>query len=54
MYESMGRPTTTALHTTLKHRGAVETDLLKRPIGSADLTKLDFGRFEIKTILLET
>jgi alpha-mannosidase len=53
LYESLGRPTTTSLRTTLKHRRAIETDLLERPIASADLTALQFEKFEIKTIHLE-
>jgi alpha-mannosidase len=58
LYESLGRRTTTALRTTLPHVSATETDLLERPIPSADpgrldLSRLAFGPFEIKTILLE-
>jgi alpha-mannosidase len=53
LYESLGRQTTTALTTTLPHSVAIETDLLERPGGRADLTRLEFGPFEIKTILLE-
>lgn len=53
LYESLGRPATTALHTSLSHVAAVETDLLERPIGDADLGSLEFGPFEIKTIYLE-
>jgi alpha-mannosidase len=53
MYESLGKATTTAMATTLPHQKTHETDLLERRIGKADLTKLDFGPFEIKTILLE-
>jgi len=53
LYESLGRTCTTALHTTLPHATAVETDLLERPIRNVDLGKLEFGPFEIKTILLE-
>jgi alpha-mannosidase len=53
LYESLGRATTTAVSTTLHHSVAVETDLLERPIGQVDLTRLEFGPFEIKTILLE-
>lgn len=53
LYESLGRATTTALRTRLAHRAAHETDLLERPTGPADLERLAFGPFEIKTILLE-
>ena len=54
LYESLGRPTTTALRTSLPHARATETDLLERPTTSADLSHLEFGPFEIKTLLLET
>jgi alpha-mannosidase len=57
LYESRGRPTTTALRTTLPHSAAIETDLLERPIASAnpvDLDRIGFTPFEIKTLLLET
>ena len=53
LYESLGIPTTTALRTTLPHSRAIETDLVERALGSADLERLSFGPFEIKTILLE-
>ena len=53
LYESLGRPTTTALRVDLPHRAARETDLLERPSGEADLGRLVFRPFEIKTILLE-
>jgi alpha-mannosidase len=53
LYESLGRTTTTSVNTTLPHSAAVETDLLERPIGRVDLARLEFGPFEIKTILLE-
>jgi alpha-mannosidase len=52
LYESLGRATTTAVHTTLPHACAVETDLLERPNGPIDLREIGFGPFEIKTILL--
>jgi alpha-mannosidase len=51
MYESLGRPTTTALRTTLG-RTALFTDLLERPTGAADLDGVEFGPFEIVTVLL--
>lgn len=53
LYESLGRPTTTALRVDLPYRRARETDLLERPSGEADLGRLVFRPFEIKTILLE-
>lgn len=53
LYESLGRPTTTTLRVDLPHRTARETDLLERPTGQADLGRLVFRPFEIKTILLE-
>jgi alpha-mannosidase len=53
LYESLGRATTTGLRTRLPHSRALETDLLERPTGPADLGRLAFGPFEIKTILLE-
>ena len=52
MYESLGRATTTTLTTTLPHTRAVNTDLLERPLGDADLTRLEFGPFEIVTLRL--
>ena len=56
LYESLGRPATTALRTTIAHERATETDLMELPLGDAavDLANLEFGPFEIKTILLET
>lgn len=53
-YESLGRATVTALATTLPHTRVTETDLLERPIGPADLDRLEFGPFEVKTLLLES
>jgi alpha-mannosidase len=53
LYESLGRPTTAALRTTLPHARVTETDLLERPLETADLARLEFGPFEIKTLLLE-
>jgi alpha-mannosidase len=54
LYESLGRATTTSLRTTLGHAAVIETDVLERPIASADLDHLEFDPFEIKTLLLET
>ena len=53
MYESLGIPTTTALRVSLPYGSARETDLLERVTGEADLDRLQFRPFEIKTILLE-
>ena len=53
LYESLGRPTTTALRVDRAYRAAHQTDLLERPSGTADLDRIAFGPFEIKTILLE-
>jgi alpha-mannosidase len=54
MYESLGRATVTALHTTTPHSRATVTDLLERPQHPADLARLELGPFEILTIHLET
>jgi alpha-mannosidase len=54
LYESLGRATTTTLHTTLAHTRATVTDLLERPERPADLDRLHLGAFEILTIHLET
>jgi len=53
LYESLGRATTVALHLDRSYATAQLTDLLERPNGPADLERLEFGPFEIKTILLE-
>lgn len=55
LYESLGHPASTALRTTIAHTRAIETDLMERTLGDADLdlANLAFGPFEIKTILLE-
>ncbi|RFA10423.1 hypothetical protein B7R54_15325 [Subtercola boreus] len=53
LYESLGEPARAALRTTLRHSRASETDLIERTTGIADLTRLEFTPFEIKTILLE-
>ena len=53
LYESLGRTTTTTLHTRLPHSAAHLTDLLERPLGAADLDALVLTPFEIVTILLE-
>ncbi|WP_457099756.1 alpha-mannosidase [Microbacterium sp. P5_E9] len=55
LYESLGRPATTAFRTTIAHTRATETDLMELPTSetAVDLANLEFGPFEIKTILLE-
>jgi alpha-mannosidase len=53
LYESLGRPATAALRVAFDHTTAHLTDLLENPIGPADLERLEFGPFEIKTIHLE-
>ena len=52
LYESLGRPCTTAISTTLPQREARFTNLLEHDEGPADLGSLDFTPFEIKTIKL--
>lgn len=53
LYESLGRPTTTVIRTTLAHTGVHETDLIERRTGDVDLDHVPFGPFELKTIMLE-
>jgi alpha-mannosidase len=53
LYESLGHTAVTAVTTTLPHAAVHETDLLERVLGPAELARLEFGPFEIKTILLE-
>ena len=52
LYESLGHPTTTALRLGRDYATATLTNLLEIPQGTADLERLEFGPFEIKTILL--
>lgn len=54
MYESLGRPTVTALQTSAVYARATVTDLLERPQHPADLERLELGPFEILTIHLDT
>jgi len=54
LYESLGQSTSTGMTVRLPHTRALQTDLLERPTGPADLDNLSFGPFEIKTILLES
>ena len=53
LYESLGRPLTTAVRTTIPHSQAVRTDLLETPGEAVDLGAVSLGPFEIVTILLE-
>jgi alpha-mannosidase len=53
LYESLGKPATTALTLSLQHGVARETNLLETPSGPARLDRLAFAPFEIKTVLLE-
>jgi alpha-mannosidase len=63
LYESLGRRTTTALHLSLPlalslpggnpRPTAQLTDLLENPLGAADLDRLEFGPFEIVTVLVK-
>ena len=53
LYESLGAPATTTLTTTLAHSEVRETNLIEEPLGPADLARLEFTAFEIKTIHLE-
>lgn len=53
LYESLGKRTTAALRVTLDHSSATYTDLMENPLGAADLTRLEFGPFEIVTVHLE-
>ena len=56
LYESLGRPATTALRTTHRARAGDRDRPMELPLDGAalDLANLEFGPFEIKTILLET
>jgi alpha-mannosidase len=53
MYESLGRPTSTALRVAFPFSAATETDLLERPIRPIDPHRITLGPFEILTIHLE-
>ena len=53
LYESRGRPATTTLTTRVPHTRATLTDLLERPLGPAELDRLEFGPFQLVTVLLE-
>ena len=53
LYESRGRATTTTLATRIPHGRATLVDLLERPLGPAELERLELGPFEIATVLLE-
>ncbi|MGN6273859.1 MAG: alpha-mannosidase [Protaetiibacter sp.] len=53
LYESRGRATTTALATRIPHARATLVDLIERPLGPADLERLELGPFQIVTVQLE-
>jgi alpha-mannosidase len=57
LYESLGRPTATALRTELPHAVARETNLMELPLTPTDrpidLNRIEFTPFEIKTIHLQ-
>lgn len=53
LYESLGRAETARLRVDFAHADARLTDLMEHPIGAADLDRLEFGPFEIVTVLLE-
>ncbi|QNO37353.1 alpha-mannosidase [Protaetiibacter sp. SSC-01] len=53
LYESLGRPATTALTTRIPHSRAMRVDLLERAQGEVDLERLELRPFEILSILLE-
>jgi alpha-mannosidase len=53
LYESLGRPATAALTVGIPHGRATLTDLLERELGPADLSRPEFGPFEIVTVHLE-
>ncbi|WP_170285542.1 alpha-mannosidase [Microbacterium rhizomatis] len=53
LYESLGVPTVTRLNVSRPYASARETNLMEIPQGDADLARLEFSPFEIKTIHLE-
>lgn len=53
LYESRGRATTTALTTRIPHARATLVDLLERPLGPAELERLELGPFQLVTVLLD-
>ena len=52
VYEAMGMETETAVHVHLAVKRCLETDMLEENGQTADLGKLHFKPFEIKTFLL--
>ena len=53
LYESLGRATTTSLHTRIPHGHATIVDLVERHQTDADLASIALGPFQIVTLLLE-
>src|SRR5690606_10797081 len=53
LYESRGRATTTSLATRIPHDRATLVDLLERPLGLAELSRLELGPFQLVTVLLD-
>lgn len=53
LYESLGKSAETALNTRFAFEKAVCCDLLERPLGEADLSKLQFHPYQIISIRLE-
>ncbi|WP_375384141.1 alpha-mannosidase [uncultured Microbacterium sp.] len=53
LYESLGRPAVTRLCVARPYAIAREANLMEIPLGDADLDRLEFTPFEIKTIHLE-
>lgn len=53
LYESLGKPASTNIATTLPHTAVYETDLLERIQQETALQAMHFQPFELKTILLK-
>jgi alpha-mannosidase len=53
LYESLGRAESARLRVDVSYSDASVTDLMEHPIAPADLDSLEFGPFEIVTVLLK-
>jgi alpha-mannosidase len=53
LYESLGRAESARLRVDFAYSDASLTDLMEHPIAPADLDRLEFGPFEIVTVLLK-
>jgi alpha-mannosidase len=53
LYESLGRAESARLRVDVSYSDASLTDLMEHPIAPADLDSLEFGPFEIVTVLLK-